>query len=241
MILSRLVYFKIIMASGAKTTNLILVVGSSANRDGVEDNLNNIKLLEGLYNAEVIEWLDKTDEEYRNIFRNLKNDKDWQTKFLQCNFVLVICLFHGDTDGQITFNGEITQLKCNFLNPFFSIEQLDGKLKWLVVQACRGNLESVQMKADGKRKKKYLDICMISYCTSEGMVSRQYDKNGKIFIQYLCEELADNANNNNYKTSLVTIMNNVIEKVHQYGIKEQINDFPLPVYSKNFLDYSFGQ
>ncbi|XP_037811073.1 uncharacterized protein LOC119603192 [Lucilia sericata] len=235
------------MASGVEAKgqsqpkNLIFVVGSTIERDGVPEDLTKIKLLEGPYNAQIIDLMDKTKVEYKTYFSNLKKDKDWLEKFRQCNFVFVICMCHGDTDGQIKSKDEIIQLKCYFLNPFFSIEQLDGKLKWLVVQSCRGSLKSDAMDADGKSKRKYLDRFMVSYCTTEGMVSEQYNKNGKIFIQYLCEELADNANKNNYKTSLFTMMENIIEKVRQYGIDQNISDYPVPEYIKNFYDHFFVQ
>ncbi|KNC26329.1 hypothetical protein FF38_00852 [Lucilia cuprina] len=137
----------------------------------------------------------------------VKTDPRWLEKFDQCKFVAVVYLFHGSTDDHIICNNKILAIKCHFLHPLFCIEQLNGKLKWLIAQACRGSLEGDDIDTDGDIENKFLNYYMISYCTTEGTLSYQFDNRGKIFIQYICEELANNADND-CMTSLVTMMNN---------------------------------
>lgn len=153
-----------------------------------------------------------------------------------CKFVAVFCLFHGDSDGQIGVNNKIINLKTFFLNPFFYIKELDGKLKWLVVQACRGNMGKPDQQTDGEKEKQlYMNYYMISYCTTEGLTSYQWDEDGKIFIQYLCYELFKNANNN-YKNPLESIMTVVNDKVQEYGLKKNVLNFPQPEFVHNFIE-----
>ncbi|XP_046803388.1 uncharacterized protein LOC124419097 isoform X3 [Lucilia cuprina] len=169
----------------------------------------------------------------------VKTDPRWLEKFDQCKFVAVVYLFHGSTDDHIICNNKILAIKCHFLHPLFCIEQLNGKLKWLIAQACRGNLEGDDIDTDGDIENKFLNYYMISYCTTEGTLSYQFDNRGKIFIQYICEELANNADND-CMTSLVTMMNNVNKKIYQYGIKMDTKHFPRSEFYKNFQDYYFG-
>ncbi|XP_046803387.1 uncharacterized protein LOC124419097 isoform X2 [Lucilia cuprina] len=213
--------------------NLIFIVGSSNDRDGTNEDIEKItNIFKKSYNSEIYDWVDRS-------MNSFKTDPRWLEKFDQCKFVAVVYLFHGSTDDHIICNNKILAIKCHFLHPLFCIEQLNGKLKWLIAQACRGNLEGDDIDTDGDIENKFLNYYMISYCTTEGTLSYQFDNRGKIFIQYICEELANNADND-CMTSLVTMMNNVNKKIYQYGIKMDTKHFPRSEFYKNFQDYYFG-
>ena len=147
---------------------------------------------------------------------------------------------HGTSDGLTQFKGEIANYKKLFLNPLFKIQQLNNKLKWLVVQACRGQLNDEDVQFDNNEENQiYVKHFLISYCTGEGTVSYQYNRNGKIYIQTVCEELCNNANAENYERCLIQMLQDVREKVEQYGDKCGKNAYSHPEIHTNLDGYIF--
>lgn len=105
------------------------------------------------------------------------------------------------------------------LNPLFAMPQLDGKLKWLVAQNCRGKIISIGDWQFDTEEDTYHNYHYISYCTEEGTLSRQLKKsteNGKVFIQMLCAELVRNA----HRLTLDDMLDNISAAVVAYSNEE---------------------
>ncbi|XP_075156711.1 caspase-3-like [Haematobia irritans] len=216
---------------------LVIIVAFDKDRDGVDADIKAIqKTFSTEFNTELDIMLNWNKEAIIEKFNGF-SDASWRDKFRSIKFLAIFCLSHGHSDGQVVLKteNEVTDARRLLLCPFFKIEELDGKLKWLVVQACRGHMGDYQpLPKDGKPMY-FPDIHFISYCTGEGTVSFQKGEGGKIYIQSLCKELSKNIRN----LSLCQMLENVHTAVEEFGKTQQCVKFSRPDLKKNADDYWF--
>lgn len=157
---------------------------------------------------------------------------DWRQRFAKVDFVTVFCLAHGQAEGQVLFGNQMYDVKRLLLIPLFKIQELNKKLKWLVVQSCRGPFNNPPTIERDNVINYYPEYYVVSYCTGEGTVSWQPIEPGKIFIKSICEQLQKNAD----KLSIFEILMNVNRLVKQYGEKQVFKDIPAPELVTNNTD-----
>ncbi|XP_013104955.1 uncharacterized protein LOC106085300 [Stomoxys calcitrans] len=218
-------------AGEMKLKCFVIIVGFDLSRDGLKEDIERIKnTFRRLFDATILILENKTKKEIMKEYRNLFLNKH---TFAEYKFVAVFCLSHGLDDGQLILNPgrEIVDAQRLLLNPFFKFEQLDQKLKWLVVQSCRGDLNDYRPLQHDGITGVFPDFHFISYCTGEGTVSFQLNTEGKIYIQTLCKELETNVR----EKSLCEMLDNVNLSFVNLGIAQPAR----PDYKKNVNDYRF--
>ncbi|XP_005177680.3 uncharacterized protein LOC101899570 [Musca domestica] len=184
---------------------VVIVVATDYDRDGLDQDRAAIsEAFNASFEVKLVELIDENIKTVDDIFKSFAKDKEWLDEFEKCKFVAVFCMSHGQADGLIKLTtknevedagktmkkiNEVADARRHLLCPLFKIKQLDSKLKWLVVQACRGELNNYKpMQKDGEVKIPPKCFC-ISYCTAEGTISFQKGTGGKIYIQKLCAEI----------------------------------------------------
>ncbi|XP_073830423.1 uncharacterized protein [Musca autumnalis] len=231
---------------------IIIIVGFDKNRDGLEAD---IKAIKGAFSEHFeVELVSLINEDRPTIAEKYEEFEkpEWLEKFNEARFVTVFCLCHGTADGQIKLSSKRDTANCHngvleydevkdakrlLLNPLFKIEQLDMKLKWLVVQACRGNMNDYRpMQRDGEAGV-FPDYNFVSYCTGEGTVSFQVGHGGKAYIQLLCEEIRLNIR----EKSLCEMLRSVHAAVERFGETQNSTTFARPSYIGSVDDYNFFQ
>ncbi|TMW53658.1 hypothetical protein DOY81_001264 [Sarcophaga bullata] len=138
-----------------------------------------------------------------------------------------------------SLNATLLLFSVWFMEPVM-IQQLNGKLKWLVLQACRGSLNDLDVQFDNNEEMKiYVKHFLISYCTGEGTVSYQFNDNGKVYIQSICKQLCKNAEAENYDRCLIKMLQDVGKEVEQSGDDCGKSAYSRPEFHTNIDSYKF--
>ncbi|XP_037939883.1 uncharacterized protein LOC119672811 [Teleopsis dalmanni] len=221
---------------------IAFIINQSFNRPFSKQDVNLLTRTFQPFNITVVNWSDKNLNEIKQSMKALK--KDWKEKYNHFEYVIMVHLSHGHCDETVLYqteNAEVHELvsiQKLLLNPLFKIEELNGKLKWLIVQACKGNDEFADAKTEGgtislARQKYFTDYFLKSFSTSEGGVSRRFYLTGAYFINRFCEQFTANAE----RKGVLEIMEDTGAELRNYLRKDLTETLQLQQPAENHRNF----
>ncbi|XP_068145587.1 caspase-1 [Drosophila tropicalis] len=121
-----------------------------------------------------------TDASVNEVKRTVNDLK--QANFEEHSALVIVVLSHGNRNDKIMGRDSKYSLNDDVLFPILLNRTLDGKPKILIVQACKGHMNSRV-----RRSATYCSEVLKCYSALEGFVSRRNVETGTIFIQTFCE------------------------------------------------------
>ncbi|XP_061395792.1 uncharacterized protein LOC133331415 [Musca vetustissima] len=224
--------------SFAQPLCVIVIVGFDQDRDGLNEDISAIKdAFCEHFNIKLEMLINENRKTISDKFSSFHTDDQWLEIFRNAHFVAVFCLSHGTADGQIELKSknEISDARRLLLCPLFKIQELDYKLKWLVVQACRGELNNYRPLQNDGEDQVYPNHHFISYCTGEGTESFQRGTGGKVYIQELCKEIKRNIR----EKRLYDMIESVNTRIGEFAKTQGSTTFQKPAFKYSYEDYTF--
>ncbi|XP_037939895.1 uncharacterized protein LOC119672820 [Teleopsis dalmanni] len=182
---------------------LAIIVNQSKDRAGSSPDVYKLIKTFEPFNIDVLNWSDWSEKQIRQEMKKLQ--LNWKEKYNQFEYVCIVHLSHGFEDETVAYDKEedekdnedvpkLISIQKLLLNPLFKIKELNGKLKWIIVQACRGSGEYDDAKTEGDIDQKYFTKYFLKcFATSEGAESYRVSLIGAIFIDKFCEQFTANA------------------------------------------------
>ncbi|XP_055855236.1 caspase-1-like [Episyrphus balteatus] len=163
----------------------LIIFNMQDGREGSNVDADNLTRVFTLMGAEVHARIDDPSEnDIRKVMGQIK-----KMDFSDYSYVAVAYLSHGSEDDLVKTDLEIIKAQKSILIPLCNIPSLDGKLKWLIMQTCRGSYDFLKQKAEGAVQLiKYPNYYAKFFATSEGMHAYRTEY-GSYFIHSLCSRL----------------------------------------------------
>ncbi|XP_055905128.1 uncharacterized protein LOC129940714 isoform X2 [Eupeodes corollae] len=188
-------------SSSSSRRGYLLILNIQRDREGSNYDAKNLERVFETMGAEVNVVTDPNEKVVKTKMAELRK-KDF-TDFL---YVAVAYFSHGtEDDGVLTASeSELINAQKTLLIPLSNNETLNGKLKWLIMQNCRGSYDFAVQKPEGPvAVVKYPRYYLKCFATSPCMRAYRTEF-GSFFIENLCLRLLKE-----YQTlDVVSIMEN---------------------------------
>ncbi|XP_037932163.1 uncharacterized protein LOC119666956 [Teleopsis dalmanni] len=168
------------------------IVNQSFSRANSEVDIEKLTKTFTALNITVVDWSDRNCDDIRESLKKLQTD--WVKYYAHFEYVVMAYLSHGSDDDIVRDPVKAFSIQNYLLKPLQTIKELNHKLKWLIIQSCRGvdDFQDVIIEGDEKEIEYFTKYTLKSYSTAEGGTSFR-NSSGSIYIAKLCEELDKNA------------------------------------------------